>query len=250
MITGLIITYNEQKHISEVIKNIDFVDEIIVVDSYSTDDTIKIINSFPKVKLYQKKFEDFTSQRNYALSLASHDWILFIDADERVTPKLKEEIIQTSNGINTKDAYYFYRKFMYKGKHLRFSGWQTDKNFRLFKKSKASYVSQRLVHETLEVNGSIGILKHKLIHYSFEDYDIYKSKMRSYGKLRAKELMIKGKKPTLYHFFIKPLYKFLHDYLFRLGFLDGKKGIVICYLNAFGVYTRYVELKKLVKEHA
>lgn len=246
-ITGLIIAYNEEKHIGEVLKNIDFVDEIIVVDSYSTDNTLKIIDAFPNVKVYQKKFEDFTSQRNYALELASNDWILFIDADERVTPELKEEILKTIRSQHTKAAYYFVRKFMYKSEPLHFSGWQTDKNYRLFRKSKASYVSERLVHETLQVNGESGVLKNKLIHYSFDDYDVYKGKMIKYGKLRAKELFLKGRKPSYLLMIVKPLYKFLYDYFIRLGILDGKKGIVICYLNALSVYYRYSELKKLAQ---
>ncbi|MFY7987554.1 MAG: glycosyltransferase family 2 protein [Flavobacterium sp.] len=245
MISGLIITYNEEKHIKSVLENIDFVDEIIIVDSYSTDKTIEIINSFPNVKLFQRKFDDFTSQRNFALSLASNDWILFIDADERVPIELKNEIIETASQQNDVSAYYFYRKFMYQNKPLHFSGWQTDKNFRLFKKSKCSYINERLVHETLKVEGKTGILTNKLIHYSFDEYQKYKNKMISYGKLRAKELFLKGKKYNLFIYIFKPLYKFLYDYIIRLGFLDGKKGIVICYLNALSVYSRYPELKRL-----
>lgn len=249
MITGLIITYNEEKHIKDVLENINFVDEIIVVDSFSNDKTVEIINSFSHVKLIQRKFDNFTSQRNFALSLASHSWILFIDADERVTPELQKEIIKITTDETQISSFYFYRKFMYKNQPLHFSGWQTDKNFRLFKKDKCVYKSERLVHETLQVNGSIGILKNKLIHYSFDDYKKYKSKMISYGKLRAKELFLKKKKyNVLFHIF-KPIYKFLYDYIFRLGFLDGRKGIVICYLNALSVYSRYPELKKLYSEN-
>ncbi len=246
-ITGLIISFNEEKHLEAVLKNIAFVDEIIIVDSNSTDRSIEIIESFPNVKLFQKKFENFTSQRNYALELASNDWILFIDADERVTPELKEEILETVRSDKAKEAYYFVRKFMYKGEPLHFSGWQTDKNYRLFRKSKASYVSERLVHETLQVNGESGVLKNKLIHYSFDDYDVYKGKMIKYGKLRGKELFLKGRKPSYLLMITKPLYKFLYDYFIRLGILDGKKGIVICYLNALSVYYRYSELKKLAQ---
>ncbi len=245
MITGLIITYNEIKHIKEVIENISFVDELIIVDSFSTDGTVEIIKSYPNVKLFQRKFDDFTSQRNFALSLAQNNWILFIDADERVTPELEQEILFTTQNKNSKSAYYFYRKFMFKDKPLHFSGWQTDKNFRLFKKEDCSYIRERLVHETLQVNGEIGVLKHKLIHYSYDDYSKYRKKMMSYGKLRAKELFLKGEKFNILKLIFKPIYKFLYDYIIRLGFLDGKKGIIICYLNALSVYARYPELKKL-----
>lgn len=244
-ISGLAIVFNEEKHIKALIENMSFVDELIIVDSYSTDKTVEIAKSFPHVTIIQNKFEDFTKQRNLALSHAKYNWILFLDADERIPEKLREEIIKTINSATTKDAYYFVRKFMYKEKRLNFSGWQTDKNFRLFKKDKVEYISERLVHETLNVNGSIGILKNKLIHYSFDDYTVYRKKMVSYGKLRAKELFLKQKKTNLVQQYLKPIYKFLYDYIIRLGILDGKKGIIICYLNALSVYVRYKELKKL-----
>lgn len=246
-ITGLVITFNEEKNIEEVILNLDFVDELIIIDSFSTDNTAAIAAKYPKVKFIQNPFENFTSQRNLALKHASNKWILFIDADERVSEKLKREIVETVNKQTDYAAFYFYRKFMYKGKHLRFSGWQTDKNIRLFLKEKAEYVSNKLVHEKLTINGSVGKLKSKLIHYSFTDYESYQQKMILYGKLKAKELFLKGIKPNAFHFIIKPVYKFLYSYTFRLGILDGKKGIQVCYLNALSIYIRYVELRRLYK---
>jgi glycosyltransferase involved in cell wall biosynthesis len=246
-ISGLAIVFNEEHNISELINNLNFVDELIIVDSFSTDKTVALIRSFEKVKLIQNKFVDFTSQRNLALNNAKGDWVLFLDADERIPEKLKLEIIEIVQDSNSKDAYYFYRKFMFKGKPLNFSGWQTDKNFRLFKRDKAQYKNERLVHETLEVNGTIGILKNKLIHYSYNNYGIYKRKMINYGKLRAIELFQTKTKITFFHSHFKPIYKFIYDYFIRLGILDGKKGIIICYLNALSVAIRYKELKKIIK---
>jgi GR25 family glycosyltransferase involved in LPS biosynthesis len=137
---------------------------------------------------------------------------------------------------------------MFKDKVLYYSGWQTDKIYRLFLNGKAEYVTNKLVHEKLSVNGSVGKLKDKLIHYSFTDYESYKQKMIYYGKLKAKKLFLKGIKPDAFHFIIKPTYKFLYSYFFRLGILDGKKGLLICYLNALSIYNRYPELKKLHKK--
>ena len=248
-ITGLIITFNEEKNIEEVILNLDFVDELIIVDSYSTDKTVAIIEQFSHVILVKNKFENFTSQRNLAMNYASNPWILFLDADERIPEILKDEILETIKNPKAKDAYYFFRKFMFMKKRLIFSGWQTDKNIRLFKRGTAKYISNKLVHEKLEVNGSIGKLKNKLIHYSFTDYESYKQKMVYYGKLKAKELFLKGIKPNLLYYYLKPLYKFSHSYLIRLGIFDGKKGIIICYLNALSIYIRYVELKRMYKEY-
>lgn len=153
--------------------------------------------------------------------------------------------METVQKPDAKDAYYVYRKFMFNKKPLRFSGWQTDKNFKLFRRGKAHFKEDLLVHETLIVNGSIGILKNKLIHYSYISYEDYRGKMVAYGKLKARELHSKGKKPNLFHFYIKPLYKFLYAYFVRLGILDGEKGIIICYLNALSVYVRFQELKRL-----
>lgn len=244
-ISALIITLNEAKNIGFVIENLSFADEIIVVDSFSEDETVSIAKTYPKVKVFQHTFEDFTKQRNYALSKANHEWILFLDADERVTTSLRKEILSTINQENTEDAYYFYRKFMFKNEPLHFSGWQTDKNIRLFKKNKSKYTEDRLVHEVLKVEGSVSSLKNKLIHYSYHSFKSYRQKMLSYAHLKAKELHNKGVKPNAFHYVIKPLYKFLHAYILRMGILDGKKGLIICYLNALSVYKRYPLLKKM-----
>lgn len=246
-ISALVITLNEAKNIGLVLQNLSFADEIIVVDSFSSDNTVSIANQYPNVSVYQNIFEDFTKQRNFALSKAKHDWVLFLDADERVTEPLKQEIIHTINQPKTADAYFFYRKFMFKNTPLHFSGWQTDKNIRLFKKSKSTYTEERLVHEILNVNGTTSTLKNKLIHYSYTDYTSYKQKMINYAQLKAKELHIKGIQPNAFLLLVKPVYKFLYSFIIRLGFLDGKKGIIICYLNALSVYKRYPFLKKLAK---
>jgi glycosyltransferase involved in cell wall biosynthesis len=244
-ISGLVITLNEEKNIEAVINNLNFVDELIIVDSHSTDNTVAIIEKYPKVKLVQNTFENYTAQRNLALGFATNPWILFLDADERITPKLQTEILETVKNSKAAEAYFFVRKFMFQEKELHFSGWQTDKNIRLFKKDKARYIIGRLVHEQLKVEGKTAVLKHKLIHYSYLDYETYKSKMVNYGKLKAQELFAKNANPSLFLSYIKPVYKFFHSYFIRLGILDGKKGMIICYLNALSVAVRFSELKKL-----
>ena len=244
-LSALIITFNEEKHINDIMRDLDFTDEIIVVDSFSTDNTVALVNSFEKAKLIQNAFVDYTSQRNFAIENAKNPWILFLDADERFTDELKNEVIETIQQKDASSAYLFYRTFMFEDKKLNFSGWQTDKIFRLFQKDKARYTTERLVHEKLTVNGRIGKLKNKLIHFSYTDYQTYKGKMESYGRFKAKEEFAKGVNPNFYHFYLHPAYKFAYQYLIRLGFLDGKKGITICYLNALSVAVRYRELKKM-----
>ncbi len=247
-LSALIITYNEENHIAELMHDLDFTDEIIVVDSYSTDRTPELVNASGKAKLIQHKFVDYTSQRNFAIDCAKNQWILFLDADERLTDTLKDEIIETIQRKDAKSAYLFYRTFIFENTKLRFSGWQTDKIFRLFQKDKARYTTERLVHEKLTVSGKIGKLKNKLVHFSYTDFESYKSKMTSYGKFKAKEEYLKNVNPNFYHFYLHPAYKFLYQFIVRLGFLDGKKGVIICYLNAYSVAVRYRELKKMRAE--
>jgi glycosyltransferase involved in cell wall biosynthesis len=244
-LSALIITYNEEHNIKHVLEDLNFADEILVVDSFSTDKTVQIAESFRNVKVTQHAFENYAIQRNFAISLAKGEWILFIDADERLTSSLKNEIIQTIQSKERYTAYYFNRTFMFCNKRLHYSGWQTDKIIRLFRKDEGNYSLQKTVHEKLHTTGETGRLKNKLIHYSYTDYFSYKEKMINYGKLKANEEFTKGTKPNFFHFYLRPSYQFANQYILRLGILDGKKGVIICYLNALSVYIRFQELKKI-----
>lgn len=241
----IIITLNEERYIKSLLEDIDFADEIIVVDSYSSDKTVSIIQSFPNVKLIQNKFVNYTLQRNFALDQAQNSWILFIDADEQLTAGLKSEITATINNKNAASAYLVYRTFMFKNRKLNFSGWQTDKIFRLFNKTNCRYTEDRMVHEKLIVNGQIAVLKNKITHFSYTSFEDYKAKMYKYGVLKANEKLKKGQKPSPLLMVFHPLYTFLYQFLIRLGILDGPKGITICYLNAYSIFIRYKELYKI-----
>ena len=242
-ISGLIITFNEEKNIQEILDDFSICDEIIVVDSFSSDQTVTIAKQNPKVKIIQHAFEDFTKQRNVALDAAANDWVLFLDGDERITPELQKEMISELNKDDKKDAYYFFRKFYFAGKPIHFSGTQTDKNFRLFRKSKCRYVADKKVHETLEVEGTIGVLKNKLLHYSFENFEQFKKKMLYYGSLKGSELAAKGKKYSIITHCGKVIFKFLKTYFLKLGFLDGINGLKISYLQSLYVDETYRKLK-------
>ena len=244
-ISGLIITFNEEKNIQEVLECFDFCDEIIVVDSFSTDRTVEIALKNPKVKVIKNAFEDFTKQRNIALDAAKNDWVLFLDGDERITPELKNEINETINRTNADDAYYIYRIFFVAKKKTNFSGTQNDKNFRLFKRSKASYVKHKKVHETLDVNGTTGVLENRLLHYSFENYATFKSKMLYYGRLKGEELAANGKNYSVVVHYIKVIFKFVKTYFLKLGILDGVDGLRISYLQSLYVNETYRTLRDL-----
>lgn len=241
-ITAIIPTFNEESNIEKALESVQFADEVIVIDSYSTDNTIDIVKK-SSAKLLQRKFDDFSSQKNYAISKASHDWIFLLDADERVSGSLQNEILTTVNSAATLSAYYIYRKSFYKNKDVHFSGWRKDKVIRLFKKTENTY--QGKVHEKILTKGKVGFLQEKIAHYSFRNYNQFKNKLKKYAKLQAKELMIQGKIVTPYHLMLKPLIRFFIHFILRLGFIDGYKGFIISWLHALGVFRRYIEVLKL-----
>ena len=244
-ISALLITYNEVNHINQVIDNIDFADEIIVIDSFSNDGTFEKLKALHNVKTIQREFKNFSDQRNFAINQATNDWILFIDADERITNKLKTEIFEEIKTQNSVAGYLVKRQFFFKHKKIRFSGFQTDTTYRLFKKGKVKYIEDKIVHEMPLIDGKSKVLKNFMLHYCFDSAEHYKSKMEHYASLKAQELFKKGKKSNVFHFYLRPFYKFITNYFFRLGFLDGKEGFTICYLSAYGVSYRYKKLKKL-----
>ncbi len=244
-ITALLITYNEEKHIKDVIRSLDFVDEIIVVDSFSTDSTPEQLKYFKNVTVISRSFKNFADQRNFAIEQANSEWILFVDADERIPLALKNEILEVIKNMHALEAYMFRRRFFFNKKVIRYSGLQSDTTYRLFKKGFARYDENKFVHESLIVNGKSGVLKNYMHHYCYTSNADYKAKMEKYAILKAHELYKSGKRTNPFHFLVRPAYKFLINYIFRLGFLDGKEGFHICRLSAYGVWFRYKELKRL-----
>lgn len=238
-ITALAITYNEESNIKRYVESLSFADEIIIVDSFSTDNTAAIAKELD-VKFIQKKFIDFSDQRNFAIQQAKNDWILFFDLDEIVTAGLEKEIKEALANNNNTVAYFVRRKFYFLGRHIRFGGWQTDKVVRLFNKNYCKYNGK--VHEAVSARGTVGYLKEKVEHYSYKNFDNYNSKLTLYSKLQAETLYAKGKRPNVYHFFVRPCYRFFWQYLFRLGILDGKEGFVLAYVHSFSVFKRYIQL--------
>jgi glycosyltransferase involved in cell wall biosynthesis len=241
----LILTYNEERYIKDLLEKIEFADEILVLDSFSTDRTVEIVKSFSSVKLIQNKFKNYADQRNFAIANSKNDWVLFLDADERLTPKLELEIKSLLNSTIDSVAYSMPRVFMFKEKVMHFTGTQTDLVLRLFNKNHCTYLADKLVHEKLEVNGKSSFLKNKMIHYTYYDYQIFKKKIIKYGILKAQEKNIKGKKYSFLMHVFHPIFTFISYYFLKLGFLDGYRGIVLSYLFSYSVYARYNELKRL-----
>ena len=241
-ITAIIPTFNEESNIQRALDSVSFADEIIVIDSFSSDRTVDIVKESNAV-LIQRKFDDFSKQKNFAINKASNEWVFLLDADETLTKELEKEVLKIINSDTKCSAFYIYRNFFFKQKKLKFSGWQRDKVIRLFKKTESTYKGK--VHEEIETESKVGFLSERINHYSYKNYKSYRNKLKVYAKLQAEELLEKGKFVTPYHLFIKPLVRFFIQYIIKLGFLDGYQGIIISKVHAYGVWRRYVELLKL-----
>ncbi|WP_397447065.1 glycosyltransferase family 2 protein [Polaribacter sp. R77954] len=238
-ITAIIPTLNEEIHVEDAIKSVDFANEIIVIDSYSTDNTVALAEKH-NVKIIKRKFDDFSSQKNFAIEQAKYPWIYILDADERVTPEVKKEILEAVQNPKGYVGFYVHRSYYFAGKKIKYCGWQRDKVIRLFLKAHCTY--RGVVHETIKTNGELGFFKNKINHFGYRSYNHYIGKIHHYSSLKAKELHKSGKKVTLFHLFIKPPFRFFMHYILRLGFLDGLAGLILSKALAYSVYVRFVKL--------
>ena len=246
-LTAIIPTFNEEENIQRAIDSVDFADEILVIDSFSTDKTLEIVAKYPRIRLIQRVFDNFSNQKNFAIQQAKYNWIFLLDADEEVTDNLKQELKNKIIKPDNFKGFYVYRNFFFRNKKINFSGWQRDKVIRLFKKDDNIY--QGKVHEKIQSKGEIGFLKEKLNHYSYKNREQYKAKLLKYAKLQAEEILDKQSYVTPFHIIIKPSIRFLIHYFIKLGILDGKSGLIMSYLSAYGVFERYRELKKLKRNN-
>lgn len=243
-ISALLITYNEERNIQKFLDEAWYADEIVIVDSESTDRTAEIAKKHPKVRFIVRKFDHFTAQKNFTIEQAKNEWVTFFDADERIPKALIHEMLDEIEK-DVADAFMVYRRFYFMDKYIKHSGWQNDKVIRLFKKSKNRYGEGRLVHELIDSKGKVKFLRNRLDHYSYFSVEEYDRKLTQYSILRAKELFEKRLKPNVFHFWIKPWYRFMHHYVMRLGILDGGEGYIISKLHAHSVFKRYLFLSKM-----
>ena len=244
-ITAIIPTFNEEHNIRAVIESVLFCDEIMIVDSFSTDNTLKIAQEYTDF-IIQRKYEYSASQKNWAIPQASNNWILLVDADERVTPELQEEIIAIQKTHPEEAGFWIYRKNYFMGRLMKHSGLNTDKVIRLFRKDACHYEDKH-VHAEIVTNGKVGVLKHKLIHNTYITLDKHLEKKNRYAWWSAKDHIYKGTSVNLFHVFIKPTWRFLKHYIVQLGFLDGIPGLAYAYIESYGVLTRYLKIWLLKK---
>ena len=242
-LTALIPTGNEEHNIEAVIESVSFADEILIVDSYSTDKTVELAKKH-NVRIIQREYGNSASQKNWAIPQATYEWILLLDADERVTPKLKAEVLSVLDKDGDTDAYWIYRQNYFMGRKLNYSGWQGDKVIRLFRKSKSKY-EEKHVHAEVIVDGKVGSLKNKLEHYTYKNLEHLLFKADRYTTWGAYDRVDKTSRVTAFHLFLKPLFTFVKKYFFQLGILDGKVGYILASHSAYYIFLRSLKMWRI-----
>lgn len=242
-ISACIITLNEEDNIKTCLSSLNFVDEIILVDSGSTDQTLKIAEEFTKVKIFYRKFDNYINQKNFCIEQTSHEWILSLDADEEVSENLKSEI-QNLNLDESMDGYFIPRLTYYLGKWIYHSGWYPNFQLRFFKKSKGKFAGI-LVHETVQISGQVHHLKNPLHHYSYKNISDHLKFIDRYSDLCADEKFKKGKNSGVFIAIIKSVWKFIFMYFIKFGFLDGKVGLIISILGSYYNFLKYIKIYEL-----
>ena len=238
----IIIAKDEEDAIGEALDSVAFADEIVVVDSGSTDSTVGLARARGAKVLVTSDWPGFGPQKNRALEQATRDWVLSIDADERVTPELRDEIKAiAAGGSAAHDAYDIPRLSSYCGRYMRHGGWWPDRVTRLFRRGKARFTDD-LVHERLDVQGSTGSLRSHLLHEAFTDMNEVLRKVDEYSTASARMLHARGKRGSLIAAMLHGWWAFFRTYVLRAGFLDGKHGFMLAVSNAEGTYYRYVKL--------
>jgi glycosyltransferase involved in cell wall biosynthesis len=242
-----IITFNEEQNIRDCLESVAWVDEIIVVDSFSQDTTVSLCRMFTE-KVYEKEWQGHVKQKNCALQYASNEWVLCIDADERVSTELREEIERNlSMEGNSCDGYYFLRHSYYLGKWINHGGWYPDYKLRLFKKSKGRWGGQD-PHDKVILKGTTTQLKGELLHFVYKNVSHQLQTVDTFSTITATALDREGDRFNLFKLLYRPSIKFFETYCIKRGFMDGLPGFIIAITSSFYVFIRYVKLWELQKQ--
>jgi len=234
-VSVVIVTKNEERNIGDALKSVSDAQEIIVIDSFSTDRTVGICREYTD-KVFQQEWQGFARQKQAAVDLAKGEWVLILDADERVTPQLKAEITNSIAGTDL-NGFFVPRENYFMGKWIRHSGWWPDHTLRLFRKDKGR-LEPREVHEKVVIDGQAGYLKNPLKHYTYHSVQDFLERNDRYSDLAAREILKTSGRAGLFSLTLKPLATFIKMYILKLGLLDGASGLMLALL-----YTRYTFLK-------
>ena len=248
-ISVVIITHNEEHNILRCLNSVqDVADEIVVVDSGSTDNTGKICTDFG-VKFAHQDWLGYSEQKNFANSLAANDWILSIDADEELSDELKESICELKNkNVSDDNVFSMNRLTNYCGHWIRHCGWYPDRKIRIWNRRMGKWQGE--IHETIQFSGKIEetLLYGDLLHYSFSTPQDYENQQFKFAKMRGEHYFQKGKKHASFYMIVSPIFSFIQHYFFQLGFLDGLDGLHICRITAKATKLKYQTLKELTNK--
>jgi glycosyltransferase involved in cell wall biosynthesis len=240
-VSAIVTTFNEEQHIAGCLESLAWCDEVLVVDSFSTDRTPEIVRGFANARCVQRTYFGSASQKNWAMDQVAHDWILIFDADERCTPALKREIEELLAAGPRHHAYTIRRRVYFLGKVIRFSGWQHDQVVRLVRRGTARYPNRR-VHADMITQGPAPRLRHPMEHYMTDSLDDYVRRIEKYSFWGAAQNWKEGKRSGAVEVFGRSAWRFLRTYVFQLGVLDGLHGLVFCMLQAYGSYLKWALL--------
>lgn len=244
-VSCILIVKDEERNIGACLDTLSWADEIIVADSGSTDRTAAICAGYPKVVYRDFPWEGFGAQKNRALALATKDWVFSLDADERVTAELAGEIVSTVRAPRF-EAYRVKRKNIYQGTWVRRGGWWPDEVLRLFRRGSARF-DDRIVHETVLYGGQTGLLESPLLHHSYNEAGDFLSRVDRYSSLGARLLNERGKRAGTLNILARTLFVFLKSYVFKLGFLDGRAGLLVAFSTAEVTFYKYMKLSEMGK---
>lgn len=247
-ISAVIITLNEEKNIERCLISLAGVaDEVVVIDSFSTDKTEQICHSHG-VRFIQQPWLGYGKQKNFAAEQAQYDFILSLDADEALSDELRGSLLSLKQS-NMADAYSLSRLTNYCGKWIYHCGWYPDSKIRLWRKGQAEWTTPK-VHETLKLNNAVRVakLKGNLLHYTYYTIGEHIQVANKYTGLVAEEYAARGKKASFIKIYLNPPFCFFRDYFLRLGILDGYYGFVICIVASFSTFLKYAKLKQLLEK--
>jgi glycosyltransferase involved in cell wall biosynthesis len=238
-LSAVIICKNEAHNIDRCLKSLGFADEIIVYDSGSVDETLNICRKYHCEIHQADQWQGFGIAKKTAVDFAHNDWVFVIDADEAVSDALNDFLIGFKNEKESLYAYRIKRVSYYLGKQVRYCGWQNDYTLRLFNRQFAQF-NDKIVHESVQTSHPVGQIEHLIHHYTYPQISTHIQKMTAYAYLGAEQAYQKGKKSSIPYAVLNGLLKFVKMYFIKLGFLDGKTGLILSMNSAFGVYLKYI----------
>jgi len=244
-LSAIVPCFNEEATIGACLESLKFADEILIVDSFSTDRTLEIARRYSE-RVLQHEYVNSAAQKNWAIPQATYPWVLIVDSDERVTPNLALEIKEILSKPEY-DGYYVRRRNYFLGKDIRHGTWRTDKVLRLFRRDLGRY-QEKHVHAEIEMNGSIGWCRNILIHHSYRTLDDYLRKAPRYAAWGALNARDKGLRGTRLRIFGHAAAPFLKGYILKRGFLDGTEGLIIAMMESFAAFLKYSRLWEMERK--